>query len=109
MFRLNPDPTFTARVPLSVPGVEKPLLVAFVFKHKTKAGVEAWLTGMVGKADVDALHEVIAGWSDVVDTAGEQVPYSHTALHDLLQNYPAAKGEIFEAYLGELTKAKAKN
>jgi hypothetical protein len=43
------------------------------------------------------------------DDKGEDVPFSTTALRDLLENYPAAHGEIFKTYLRELTEAKRKN
>jgi hypothetical protein len=45
----------------------------------------------------------------VKDEDGKDVPYTLTALSDLLENYSASQGEIFRAYLRELTEAKRKN
>lgn len=108
MFRLTPNPTFKAAVPLSMPGMEKPLSVPFEFRHKTTEQIAEWMARAPGRSDADVLHEVIVGWS-VADDQGVEVPYSYTALSTLLNNYATAKGEIFSAYLSELTKAKAKN
>jgi hypothetical protein len=108
MFRLKPDPTFKTLVPLSRPGVEKPIDVPFEFRHKTKEEVATWMAGMLGRTDADVLDEVIVSWG-VVDEGGRAVPYSHTALVGLLSDFPTSKGEIFSKYLSELTKAKEKN
>ena len=109
MFKLNPSPTFVAQVPLSVPGLAEPLEVAITYRHKNKTALGAWMAGAAGKADAELLHEVIAGWSGMQGEDGAEVPYSLTALTDLLENYPAAHGELFKAYLRELTEAKRKN
>lgn len=108
MFRLTPNTLFKALVPLSQAGIEQPLDVAFEFRHKTKEQLADWMARAPGRSDVDVLNEVIVSWG-VVDDDGAAVPYSHTHLATLLSNYPPAKGEIFSAYLAELTKAKAKN
>jgi hypothetical protein len=108
MFRLTPSPTFKTLVPLSQPGVERPLDVAFEFRHKSKDQVADWLARMPGRSDQDNLHEVIVSWG-IVDDKGEPVPYTITALATLLNNYPTANSEIFAKYLSELTKAKEKN
>lgn len=109
MFKLNPAPTFTAQVPLSVPGLPEPLALAVTFRHKGKSALAAWMASAAGKQDAELLHEVIAGWSGMQDEAGAEVSYSLAALTDLLENYPAAHGELFRGYLGELTEAKRKN
>jgi hypothetical protein len=108
MFRLKPNPTFKTMVPLSQPGVEQPLQVPFEFRHKSQEQLATWMANMPGRSDPDNLHDVIVSWG-VVDADGVEVPYTHTALAELLDNYPTAKGEIFSKYLSELTKAKEKN
>lgn len=109
MFQLNPSPTFKALVPLSRPGVEQPLPVAFEFRHKTKEAYATWREGLKGRSDVDALHDVIERWEGVVDDAGQPVPYSHAALFTLLTNFTPSAREIFAKYESELIEAKAKN
>lgn len=107
MFNLNPSPTFKAAVSLSVPGQEQPLEVYFTFRHKTRSAVEQWAKTFLQNPGADALAEIIVGWDLRQD--GEPVPYSHTALAELIENYTPARGEISDAYLIELTRAKRKN
>jgi hypothetical protein len=107
MFNLNPAPTFQAAVGLSVPGVAQPLEVQFTFKHKTRTAVQKWAEAWVSKPSAETLSEVITGWDLRKD--GEPVPYSFSALAELLEAYTPASVEISEAYLLELTRAKRKN
>lgn len=109
MFKLNPKPTFVAAVPLSVPGLSEPLEVLFTFKHKGKEALGKWVATATQKMDAEALSEVVCDWAGVKDEDGKDVPYTLTALSDLLENYSASQGEIFRAYLRELTEAKRKN
>ncbi len=109
MFNIDPSPRFTAPVPLSRPGLAEPIEVQITFKHKNRAEVAAWVARGGGAADdVQLLGEVIEGWSGLRDAEGREVPYSVTALSKLLTNYTPARGEIFRAYLCELTEAKKK-
>ena len=103
MFKLNPDPTFRASVALSVPGSEQPATLAVDFKHLPKSALRDYFSGLEGKSDAEALGAIIAGW-DGVDT-----DYSPEALALLLDNYPAAAAELFEAYRRELLDARRKN
>lgn len=107
MFNLNPSPTFKAPVPLSVPGVAKPLEVVFTFKHKTRTAMEKWLAHYLSSPTVDVLDEVIADWDLKRD--GVAVPYSFSALAELVESYTPSMGEISDAYIVELTRAKRKN
>jgi hypothetical protein len=108
-FRLNPNPTFKAAVPLSVPGLEQPLSVSMTFRHKTQEQLADWMARAPGRSDPDVLGEVLVDWDGVQDDDGGPVPFSYANLVALLGNYPASKGEIFSTYLAELTKAKRKN
>jgi hypothetical protein len=109
MFRLIPSPTFTVRVPLSVPGVEKPLEVPIEFRYRTPDALVAFMARMPGRSDVDNLHDVIVGWSGVAGADGEPIAYSHSNLATLLAHYKPAAKEIFAVYTRELSEAKAKN
>lgn len=109
MFRLQPQPTFQCMVPLSVPGLPGPLEVAFTFHFKNKDQLKAWVTEGVGKEDAALLSELIVGWEGMVDTNGNPVPYSLTALHTLIHSYWAARDEITRAYMRELKESKTKN
>lgn len=110
MFLLIPSPTFPATVALSVPGQVKPLEVKVTFRHKNRTATDVWSArAHIHKPDAALLDEVIVGWEGIQDAAGEPVPYSLTALSDLLENYGAAWAEFLAAYIGELRTAKAKN
>jgi hypothetical protein len=109
MFKLNPNPTFECAVPLSVAGIPEPVDLRVTFKHKNKTALSAWMKDAGSKDDTTLLAEVLTGWVGMKDDKGEDVPFSTTALRDLLENYPAAHGEIFKTYLRELTEAKRKN
>lgn len=109
MFKLNPNPTFTATVPLTVPGMPEPIEVQITFRHKNKAALRTWVIEGAGKSVETLLHELIVSWTGMQDDKGADVPYSLTALTDLLDGYWAAGDEITEAYLTELKESKAKN
>lgn len=109
MFKINAAPTFTAPVPISVPGLPEPLEVVFTFRHKNKDALKAWITEGAGKDDAALLHELVVDWAGMHDERGEAVPYSLSALHTLIGSYWAARDEITSAYLRELKESKAKN
>lgn len=109
MFSLDSSPEFTADVPLSRPGISEPIAIKVTFRHKTRDALQTWIAGAPTSEDVDLLNQVIVGWTGVFDKDGAPVPYSVTVLSDLLNTFPPSRGEIFRAYLSELTDAKRKN
>lgn len=109
MLKLIPDPVFSARVNLTVPGKTEAAVVEFEFRHKGRAGLKAWMENAGGKSDTALLGEVISGWSGVTDPNGNDVPYSPERLEELLNVYPAAGQEIMMGYVFALTESRAKN
>ena len=109
MFKIDPSPTFTANVKLTVPGQDVPALVAFEFRHQGRAALKAWLDRAAGETDAALLGDVIAGWQDVADAKGAPLAYGAKPLAALLDAYPAAGAEIFHGYLAALTESRAKN
>lgn len=107
MFNLNPSPTFSADVPLSVPGLREPLEVPFTFKHKTRTALQKWVARYTENPSHETLAEVIADWG--VRRDGDPVPFSVAALAELCESYPVAMSEISDAYVIELARAKRKN
>ena len=103
MFKLQPNPTFKARVPITIPGQPKPADVEMEFKHLSREAVKTYFEQLPGKTDAEALDEIVVGWSGV-DQA-----YSTEALAVLLDNYPSAAASIFETFRRELFEARAKN
>lgn len=103
MFKLQPNPTFKVKVPISIAGQATPPQIEVEFKYLNKAAVKAFFEGMTGKTDAEALAELIVGWS------GVDAPYSQDALATLVENYPASSADLFEAFRRELLEAKRKN
>lgn len=103
VFKLQPNPTFKATVALSVPGEPDPSCIEVEFRYLGKRAAKEYFGGLGGKSDAEALGGLIVGW------AGVDAPYSADALAQLLDNYPASAGELFEAYRVELLEAKRKN
>lgn len=108
-FRINPAPTFRAKVPLSVPGADARGVVEIEFRHKGRAAYAAWWDSIGQRGDAEVLDEIIAGWSDVIDDKGEPVAYSLDALRLLVDRFPASGLEILAHYKRALWEAKEKN
>ena len=103
MFKINPNPTFKATVQISVPGSDKPAAITVDFKHLSKSALRDYFSSLEGKTDTEALASVITGWQ------GIDADYSADALGQLIDNYPASAGELFEAFRRELLEARRKN
>lgn len=108
-FRIVPAPTFRVKVSLSIPGADAPGVIEVDFRHKGREAFAAWWATIDGRKDAEILGEVIAGWSDVIDDAGESVGYTPEALALLLDRFPAAALELRDAYMRALFEAREKN
>jgi len=109
MFQLDPAPTFDAVVAISTPGKADGMPLTVTYRHKRKTAIANWIATARGRTDAEILGEVIEGWSGMHNAKGDDVPYSADALGTLLENFPAAKDDLFQTYLRELTEAKRKN
>lgn len=58
--------------------------------------------------DQDAAAEILAGWSNVVDDDGEEIPFSDSKLKELLE-IPTVAGQIVRTWFDSLEVAKRKN
>jgi hypothetical protein len=103
MFKIQNNPTFKTKAQISVPGQTRPAEIEVEFKYLTRKALKAYFDGISGKTDEEALGEIIVGWS------GVDTDYSPEALAELLDNYPAAAGDLFEAFRREVLEAKRKN
>ncbi len=101
--KLQPNPTFSCPVSLTVPGQEVKAIITVTFKHLAKSALREFFAGLDGKTDAEALGAIVVGWSGVDEA------FSAETLAVLLDNYPAAAGELFEAFRRELFEARAKN
>ena len=57
--------------------------------------------------DQDAAKELLAGWSGVVDDDGKEIPFSDSALAQLLE-IPTVAGQIVRAWFESIDTAKRK-
>jgi hypothetical protein len=118
MFVITPAPTFEGTARLTVPGGTDTAVLPLVFKALGRKALAEWIGKPVrlrdsGETltDVEYLAEVVVGWPEdqVQGADGAPVPFSAEALAAVLDAYPAASQEIFDAYIQALTTARAKN
>ena len=99
--KLNPEPTFKAKVGIPVPG-SRPAEVLFTFKHRTRDEVLAWVEGSHDATDVESVLDVVVGW-ELEDE------FNRDNVERLCNNYPGSGLVIVSAYLDELRGARVKN
>lgn len=99
--KLNPDPTFTATVPVPIPGGD-PAPVVFTFKHRDRKAIEAFLKSAHEREDAANILEMASGW-DLADA------FTRENVEVFVANYIGGTRAVFDVYLEELTKARAKN
>lgn len=104
-FTLQPKPTFTGEVTIPTPNGEGK--ITFEFKHKGRKALKAFYEslgeGETARQDLDALIELVSGWTGVDEE------FSDENLGVLLDNYPAAPRAIFDAYNKALLEGRQKN
>ena len=106
MFKLQPNPTFKTEVSIPVPGA-KPGKINIEFKHMGKKALQAFFESLQSegeqRSDVDALGDLVAGWSGVDEK------FSTENLEVFLDAYPGAAMALFDAYRAEVLEARTKN
>lgn len=103
MFKLQPNPTFTSQVQISVPGKADQATITVTFKHLSKPQIKTYFEGVQGKTDAEALSEIITDWE------GIDAKFNAESLQTLLENYPASGGELYEAFRINLMESRRKN
>lgn len=103
MFKLQPNPSFKSKVALSVPGSDKQITVGITFKHLSRPQIKDFFSHLDGKTDAEALGEVIIDWEDI------DASFTPDNLSALLDNYPTAGGELFDAFRRDLLESRRKN
>ncbi len=106
MYLINPNPTFEMEVPLHVAGQDAQT-IKLTFKYFDADQLRKWRESR--SSLLDALFEVISGWSGVDMPGGDPAPYSKENLRTLLNSYPAAGENITQEYLRESLGARRKN
>lgn len=98
---LNPDPTFSAKVEIHVPGKE-PAEIEFVFKYRDKDELKEFAEAMATMGDADIILNLASGW-DLTN------PFTKESVEVLVKKYYTAPKATFDKYLQELTGGKEKN
>lgn len=99
-FRLQPAPTFKAKVDIPVHGGSA-VAVEFEFKHRTRDQIAEFFKDEK-RGDVDTILEVLAGWE--LDD-----PFGRESVELLVQNYAGAAPAIVARYVEELIQARKGN
>lgn len=103
MFKLQPNPTFTAKVALSVPGKAAMEVIDVEYKHHNRQQLKEFYEGLPGKSDLEMLTEIMVGWK------GPDAAFGRESLETMIENYPASAGELFEGFRKNLQESRAKN
>lgn len=103
MFKIIPNPLFTADVPLTVPGQADPVQVKMVFKYKNKDQLVEFGKNLKKAPLEDSLMEIIESWP------GVDAPFTIENVKILVSNYLQAGNEIIQAYHREVYESKVKN
>ena len=102
MFKLQPNPTFWAKVEIPVPGND-PMPLEVEFRHKRREEARVFAEALPSRPALESLREIVAGWR------GADREFSDSALAELHDNYVAAADRILGAYFDELRGARRKN
>lgn len=100
MFKLQPKPTFWARVPITVPGQAKPEIVEMEFRYVPEEERQKLLSG---RTTEDFLLDVVIGWRDV------DADFSVDNLKRLFANHARSQLDVLETFNRELFGAREKN
>jgi hypothetical protein len=101
-FKLEPNPTFWATVPVRLPGGELSDL-QLEFRHRSRTEMASLFDTVSGRTDEDVIADVISNWRDVSE------PFSTEAVRKLVNNYPGIASQLVEAYVRELVQARRGN
>ncbi len=100
MFKLQPNPTFWAKVPLTVPGESKPQMVDIEFNYFPE---EERVKLFEERTALDVAIEVVCGWK------GVDAEFNPENLRALYKNYARAVLDVLETYNRELLESRRKN
>jgi hypothetical protein len=99
--KLNPEPTFKAKVAIPVKGGDS-AEVLFTFKSRTRDEMKDFSESRKDKTDLETFSEMVVGWD--LDDA-----FNPENVERLLQNYIGAGVACYMVYMDEHYKHKAGN
>ena len=100
-FALKAQPTFVAKVGFPQAGGET-VDVLLTFKHRTKTGLDEFLSSRADRSDVDAFLEMVVGW----ELSDE---FSRDNVELLLENHIGVALATYKTYIDQLVQHRAKN
>lgn len=95
MFKLQPKPTFWAKVPIAIAGSPKPVLLDVEFNHLDRDTLRKYLDSLDDREDADSINEIVAGWKGVDED------FSRDSLEKLLSNYPGSAMSLVRVFAAE--------
>lgn len=98
---LTPNPTFSAKVGIPVPGKGR-VQTEFTFKHMSRKDVLAWVEAAKDKSDAEYVMGICTGWE--LDDA-----FTLENVEALCNTYMGAGAEIVSTWMAELRGAQVKN
>lgn len=100
-FKLDPNPTFDAPVPVPVHG-KGTHNVRFTFKHMSKDQLADVSASAKDMTEVESIKAVALGW-ELDDEFNDE------NIQKLIQNYQGAGSAIISTYLSEIRQARMGN
>lgn len=101
--KLDPAPTFWAKVEIPIPGADKGAEIECEFNHMTREAYAAFSASAAERTDLQTVMVMVRNWR------GLDAPFSEDAAAKLLQNYHGAPYAITERFAAELGKARSGN
>lgn len=101
--KLDPTPTFWAKVAIPVPGSDKGAEIECEFVHMTREEYASFTSSAGDRTDHETAMLLLRGWK------GPDMAFSSEALAKLLANYHGAAFAIAEKFATELGKVRAGN
>ena len=102
MLKINPDPTFTVDVEITIPGKRETGTIPLTFKYLTRDELRVFWDDNKGKPDTEVMSQLILGWG-----LGEE--FTQGNLETFFKNYPVAAIEIAGDYQRLLLESRVKN
>jgi len=108
--RIVPNPTFLAKIPLTIAGEDEPAILEFEFRHKSPEALKEWFTTFGDRDTSSAMSDVVVRWTGgVEDEHGQPVPFSPANFRIFLSAHGPRAEDLLRGYIKELTESRQKN
>lgn len=101
-FKLDPKPTFTAKVPVPIPG-EAAEMVEFTFRHRTTDAMSEFVGKEAPKmTNAQIVMACASGWE-------YEEPFEAEQVERFNQNFPGGCRAVYETYCFEMGRVRLGN